>query len=229
METLGYEECNFDFPIIVENYLCHEQIRSRKFLKEHTEITILNMLKDLLLVKNKDVLFKDSYIKYCIIKEKYDPLRSVYLYSLNLDDLENFSNIFFNVVDNIGTELVNDVINKRNNSSLLNNAIIKYSSYFMKKWREVFEHFINKGIQAETYMPIILSMYLNNLLTMYNACLRKLKKYYILNKKIKNNRSLFNNLLFEVDWNNYCTQPISETIDFYDISTDSDNMLGIKK
>ncbi|KNG76868.1 hypothetical protein PFMG_03092 [Plasmodium falciparum IGH-CR14] len=189
METLGYEECNFDFPIIVENYLCHEQIRSRKFLKEHTEITILNMLKDLLLVKNKDVLFKDSYIKYCIIKEKYDPLRSVYLYSLNLDDLENFSNIFFNVVDNIGTELVNDVINKRNNSSLLNNAIIKlinfklnvdriiimsfrYSSYFMKKWREVFEHFINKGIQAETYMPIILSMYLNNLLTMYNACLR---------------------------------------------------------
>lgn len=53
------------------------------------------MLKDLLLVKNKDVLFKDSYIKYCIIKEKYDPLRSVYLYSLNLDDLENFSNIFF--------------------------------------------------------------------------------------------------------------------------------------
>lgn len=95
METLGYEECNFDFPIIVENYLCHEQIRSRKFLKEHTEITILNMLKDLLLVKNKDVLFKDSYIKYCIIKEKYDPLRSVYLYSLNLDDLENFSNIFF--------------------------------------------------------------------------------------------------------------------------------------
>ncbi|CAG25110.1 hypothetical protein PFAG_01532 [Plasmodium falciparum Santa Lucia] len=246
METLGYEECNFDFPIIVENYLCHEQIRSRKFLKEHTEITILNMLKDLLLVKNRDVLFKDSYIKYCIIKEKYDPLRSVYLYSLNLDDLENFSNIFFNVVDNIGTELVNDVINKRNNSSLLNNAIIKlinfklnvdriiimsfrYSSYFMKKWREVFEHFINKGIQAETYMPIILSMYLNNLLTMYNACLRKLKKYYILNKKIKNNRSLFNNLLFEVDWNNYCTQPISETIDFYDISTDSDNMLGIKK
>ncbi|CDO63482.1 cullin-like protein, putative [Plasmodium reichenowi] len=246
METLGYEECKFDFPIIVENYLCHEQIRSRKFLKEHTEISILIMLKDLLLVKNKDVLFKDSYIKYCIIKEKYDPLRSVYLYSLNLDDLENFSNIFFNVVDNIGTELVNDVINKRNNSSLLNNAIIKltnfklnvdriiimsfrYSSYFMKKWREVFEHFINKGIQAETYMPIILSMYLNNLLTIYNACLRKLKKYYILNKKIQNNRSLFNNLLFEIDWNNYCTQPISETIDFYDISTDSDNMLGIKK
>ncbi|CAC9696374.1 cullin-like protein, putative [Plasmodium sp. DRC-Itaito] len=246
METLGYENCKFDFPLIVENYLCHEQIRSRKFLKEHTEISILNMLKDLLLVKNKDVLFKESYIKYCIIKEKYDPLRSVYLYSLNLDHLENFSNIFFNVVDNIGTELVNDVIKKRNNSSLLNNAIIKlinfklnvdriiimsfrYSSYFMKKWREVFEHFINKGVQAENYMPIILSIYLNNLLTMYNACLRKLKKYYILNKKIKNNQNLFNNILFEVDWNNYCTQPISETIDFYDISTDSDNMLGIKK
>ncbi|SOV74836.1 cullin-like protein, putative [Plasmodium sp. gorilla clade G3] len=246
METLGYENCKFDFPIIVENYLCHEQIRSRKFLKECTEISILNMLKDLLLVKNKDVLFKDSYIKYCIIKEKYDPLRSVYLYSLNLDNLEKFSNIFFNVVDNIGTELINDVINKRNNSSLLNNAIIKlinfklnvdriiimsfrYSSYFMKKWREVFEHFINKGIQAETYMPIILSIYLNNLLTMYNACLRKLKKYYILNKKIKNNQSLFNNVLFEVDWNNYCTQPITEVVDFYDISTDSDNMLEIKK
>ncbi|SOV21802.1 cullin-like protein, putative [Plasmodium sp. DRC-Itaito] len=246
IETLGYENCKFDFPIIVENYLCHEQIRSQKFLKEHTEISILNMLKDLLLVENKDILFNDCYIKYCIINEKYEPLRSIYLYSLNLDNLEKFSNIFFNVVDNIGTELINNVINKRNDSSLLNNAIVKltnfklnvdriiimsftYSSYFMKKWRESFEHFINKGIQAETYMPIILSIYLNNLLTMYNACLRKLKKYYILNRKIKNKRSLFNNLLFEVDWNNYCTQPITETVDFYDISTDSDNMLGIKK
>ncbi|CXI65995.1 cullin-like protein, putative [Plasmodium berghei] len=193
----------YNFPNELENYLCHEQMRCRKFLKEETEIAILNMLKELLIVNHKDILYQTEYIDYCIINEKYDSLRILYLFSLNLNITEEFCNLFCNSVETIGVDLINNLINNRNNVNILNDKFIqlinfklnidriiimsfRYSYFFTKKWKEVLEHILNKGDQADKYMPIILSIYLNNLMMMYNACINKLRKYYILNKEIKN-------------------------------------------
>ncbi|CAD2108769.1 hypothetical protein YYG_01440 [Plasmodium vinckei petteri] len=195
----------YNFPNELENYLCHEQMRCRKFLKEETEIAILNMLKELLIVNHKDILYQKEYIDYCIINEKYDSLRILYLFSLNLNITEEFCNLFCNSVESIGVDLINNLINNRNNINILNDKFIqlinfklnidriiimsfRYSYFFTKKWKEVLEHILNKGDQAEKYMPIILSIYLNNLMMMYNTCLNKLRKYYILNKEIKSEK-----------------------------------------
>ncbi|CRG93875.1 cullin-like protein, putative [Plasmodium gallinaceum] len=242
----GKDDDNYGLPIEIENYLCHEQMRSRKFLKEETEISILKMLKNLLIVEHKDILYRESYIKYCIIYEKYDPLRILYLFSINLNTTDEFCNLFFNSVETLGTELINNLINRRNNINLLNESIIelinfklnvdriiimsfRYSTVFMKKWKEVFEHFLNKGMYAENYIPIILSIYLNNLLMMYNACLKKLRKYYLLNKKLKNEKNIKDDIIFEKQWNSYCNDEVTDNGDHYTVTTDSDNLFIIKK
>ncbi|SBT79626.1 cullin-like protein, putative [Plasmodium malariae] len=235
----------YDFPNKIENYLCHEQMRCRKFLKEETEISILKMLKELLIVKHKDILFKEENIKYCIINEKYDSLRILYLFSLNLNSTEEFCRLFFKATETLGVELINDLISKRNNINALNDSFIhllnfklnidriiimsfRYSSFFTKRWKEVFEHFLNKGMHAESYIPVILSIYLNNLMMMHNACLKKLRKYFILNKQLKNGENI-NKYLYEKSWKTYCTQPQIASKGEDIVSTDSETLFAVKK
>ncbi|ANQ09162.1 Cullin-like protein [Plasmodium coatneyi] len=236
-----------DLPEEIENYLCHEQMRCRKFLKEETEIAILKMLKEELIVRNKDILFKNVYIKHYIENEKYDSLRMLYLFSLHMNDTENFCDIFFKAVEEIGLEIIDEVLKKRDNLNTLYDALIRlvnyklnidrviiisfrYSSFFTNKWKEVFEHFLNKGNHAENYMPVILSIYLNNLLMMYNTGLKKLKKYYIINKQLRKGRSKKNNFLFEKNWYSFCNESVIEGVEQESsISTDSDTMMVIKK
>ncbi|KJP85823.1 hypothetical protein AK88_04530 [Plasmodium fragile] len=236
-----------DLPEEIENYLCHEQMRCRKFLKEETEIYILKMLKEVLIVRNKDILFKNVYIKHYIENEKYDSLRMLYLFSLHMNDTENFCDIFFKAVEEIGLDIIYEVLKKRDNLNTLCDALIRlvnyklnidrviiisfrYSSFFTNKWKEVFEHFLNKGNHAENYMPVILSIYLNNLLMMYNTGLKKLKKYYIINKQLRKGRSKKNNFLFEKNWQSFCNESVIEGVEQESsISTDSDTMMVVKK
>ncbi|CAG9477755.1 unnamed protein product [Plasmodium vivax] len=236
-----------DLPEEIENYLCHEQMRCRKFLKEETEIAILKMLKEMLIVRNKEVLFKNVYLKHYIENEKYDSLRMLYLFSLHMNDTEHFCDIFFKAVEEIGLDIINEVLKKRDNLNTLYDALIRlvnyklnidrviiisfrYSSFFTNKWKEVFEHFLNKGTHAENYMPVILSIYLNNLLMMYNTGLKKLRKYYILNKQLRRGRSRKNNLLFEKNWYSFCNESVIQGVEQESsISTDSDTMMVVKK
>ncbi|CAA9989025.1 cullin-like protein, putative [Plasmodium knowlesi strain H] len=236
-----------DLPEEIENYLCHEQMRCRKFLKEETEIAILKMLKEELIVRNKDVLFKNVYIKHYIENEKYDSLRMLYLFSLHMNDTEKFCDIFFKAVEEIGLEIIDEVLKKRDNLNTLYDALIRlvnyklnidrviiisfrYSSFFTNKWKEVFEHFLNKGNHAENYMPVILSIYLNNLLMMYNTGLKKLRKYYILNKQLRKGRSKKNDILFEKNWYSFCNESVIEGVEQESsISADSDTMMMVKK
>ncbi|EUD68611.1 hypothetical protein C922_01010 [Plasmodium inui San Antonio 1] len=236
-----------DLPEEIEKYLCHEQMRCRKFLREQTEIAILQMLKEVLIVRNKDVLFKNVHIKHYIENEKYDSLRMLYLFSLHMNDTENFCDIFFKAVEEIGLDIIDEVLNKRDNLNTLYDALIRlvnyklnidrviiicfrYSSFFTNKWKEVFEHVLNKGTHAENYMPVILSIYLNNLLMMYNTGLKKLRKYYIINKQLRKGRSKKNNFLFEKNWYSFCNESVIEGVEQdSSISTDSDTMMVVKK
>ncbi|GAB67261.1 cullin-like protein, partial [Plasmodium cynomolgi strain B] len=236
-----------DLPEEIENFLCHEQMRCRKFLKEETEIAILKMLKEVLIVRNKDILFKNVYIKHYIENEKYDSLRMLYLFSLHMNDTEHFCDIFFKAVEEIGINIIDEVLNKRDNLNTLYDALIRlvnyklnidrviiisfrYSSFFTNKWKEVFEHFLNKGTHAENYMPVILSIYLNNLLMMYNTGLKKLRKYYLINKHLRKGRSKKNNFLFEKNWYSFCNESVIEGVEQESsISTDSDTMMVVKK
>ncbi|GAW81733.1 hypothetical protein, conserved [Plasmodium gonderi] len=236
-----------NLPTEIENCLCHEQIRCRKFFKEETEISILKKLKEILIVRYKDILFKDTHIKHYIMNEKYDCLRVLYLFSLHLNTTEHFCNIFFNTAEEIGVDIIKDVIKSRNTLNMLYDSLIRlvnyklnidriiiisfrYSSYFTKKWKEVFEHFLNKGTHAESYMPVILSIYLNNLMVMYNAGLKKLRKYYIINKQFKKGRNKKNCALFEKNWKSFCNESLIEGMELEStISTDSDTVLLMKK
>ncbi|VWU48736.1 cullin-like protein, putative [Hepatocystis sp. ex Piliocolobus tephrosceles] len=237
----------YDLPIIIEKTLSHEYLRCFRFLKSRTQYYLIKILNKLLVINLKEKLFDEEYIKDCIINEKYDSLRSLHIFSDNLNIELEFANLFFNASIQLGTNLISNLINKRNDINLLNNYVTQLvnlklnidrciiisfhsSDAFKKNWKKIFECILNKGTLTEHYMPIILSLYLNNSLIIYNTCLNKIFKNSTHNNNSRTWENTEYNLFYDSEWSNMYREKYFSSNNFDDtVSTDSDCVYFVKK
>lgn len=191
-----------DLPAQIENFLCQEQIRCRKFFKSSTESTIIEKLMEILLYNQRDILYSEHTITTCIIKENLQSLRVLYWFAFRTNWLFQFKDMFFLCVKKLGINLVEGLIKHKNNPSVLNQCFTDlinfklnidrimiipfgYSKRFLKKWKEMFECFLNTGSDMQGSIPVVFALYLNILMIMHMICLMKMEKVHLLFEKLK--------------------------------------------
>lgn len=192
-----------NLPFEIETFLCNEQMRCHKFMKIETEKELLKKLKENLIVQYIHILYSEEMIKRCIMYEQLESLRILYIFAVNMLCDDEFCKKFFRCAQILGTVVIQRIMDNRENMELINEAMtdlanfklnidriiivsFKHSSRFIKKWKETFEQLLCTGKHTDRYMPYVVSLYLNNLLMMHNACMKKMKKVNLVYKEFMN-------------------------------------------